>query len=550
MPAPKLTDGLLAWWGLGDFAGEGSTMADHTDNHYDGTWHETNPWVGGGSVSGDLFLRTTFEFASPTRPEPIIPYTFDATTGVPPPLPPDGHIDFAHGRLSFYGPQDNPGFIQASYWGSDGRQYGWNLGENHVLGEMFAIVTVYKESDPSAFITWKIPVRGIATGNFPADGYYLIGGATGLYHGEVIARSSPTPFADGDALIMRGWGKTTAEDCLADHNYYQQVVELGPPGPPGGEWEYPGGFPPYSADSMSFVIDIASLSILMCGYKDDVFAYPAYGVGHYSVGDRIIEPHNHSSGLFYEAFIDFVSDGSQPPGTFVPGSGGTIPYWVEVFPSDPCAYDTYAGHERMGVCGDRSGFPFDQGWAIITKDARHLRLVSGTPDGVGNYPFELDMGEYAWRHWQRIGFTCDGTTVKTYSDGLLVASAPMGTHFGLSNGSLRFGAVDENRALSGGYNVWNGWLDEARIWNRPLSGAEMFRLAADPEWCHFLETHSLSAAFRAEPGSAAPVTDTSMSQHLSGVRFRAEPGSAPAGPSTPGTELAHLSGTRFRAERE
>jgi hypothetical protein len=41
-----------------------------------------------------------------------------------------------------------------------------------------------------------------------------------------------------------------------------------------------------------------------------------------------------------------------------------------------------------------------------------------------------------------------------------------------------------------------------------------------------------------------------MSQHLSGYRFPAEPGSAPAGPSTPGTELAHLSGTRFRAERE
>jgi hypothetical protein len=72
--------------------------------------------------------------------------------------------------------------------------------------------------------------------------------------------------------------------------------------------------------------------------------------------------------------------------------------------------------------------------------------------------------------WTHISMTWDGTTLKTYVDGAMVASQAAPAPLITSTGQLRIG----------GENVRNGWfngyIDEVRIYGRPLSATE---IAAD-----------------------------------------------------------------------
>jgi len=105
-------------------------------------------------------------------------------------------------------------------------------------------------------------------------------------------------------------------------------------------------------------------------------------------------------------------------------------------------------------------------------------LYAGSPDNRPHLFFNLGTSSSSERGvagpsglplntWSHLAGTYDGTTLRLYVNGALVGSQAVTAQIATSNGALRIG----------GNTVWNeyfrGQIDEVRMYNRPLSAAEI-----------------------------------------------------------------------------
>ncbi|UCG60148.1 MAG: hypothetical protein JSU70_11610, partial [Phycisphaerales bacterium] len=112
----------------------------------------------------------------------------------------------------------------------------------------------------------------------------------------------------------------------------------------------------------------------------------------------------------------------------------------------------------------------DMMWQVEANvDTGDISAGRESGQGVGGYGVAV-VGE-----WEHLALSFDGTTATLYRDGTQVGSGA----FSLgpdTESALVFGAVEAN-----GGNPYNGALDEVRLYNRPLSHAEIAWLAGKTE---------------------------------------------------------------------
>jgi hypothetical protein len=204
-----------------------------------------------------------------------------------------------------------------------------------------------------------------------------------------------------------------------------------------------------------------------------------------------------SAGRFRSALaFDGVNDRVNVPdsASLDVTAGATVEAWI--FPTAlGTGWRTVAGKERSGgivyilYANRNSGVPAGQVYAGGT-----VRTVNGTS--------QLPLN--AWSH---VALTYDGSTLRLYVNGALVASAAGGGAIAASTGQLRIG----------GNAIWGEWLagriDEVRIYDRALS---------EPE---------IRSDMDVAVPSAPRVPDLSLSETEDDEHVRAGSRSAPAPPT-------------------
>ena len=92
----------------------------------------------------------------------------------------------------------------------------------------------------------------------------------------------------------------------------------------------------------------------------------------------------------------------------------------------------------------------------------------GITDSSNNMQWGHKDYEFQYNHWYALAATWDGDTVRIYVDGALVSSSALKTPMKSDNHPVEIGRD------TGGLTDWyQGTMDEIRIYNRALSGAEI-----------------------------------------------------------------------------
>lgn len=171
------------------------------------------------------------------------------------------------------------------------------------------------------------------------------------------------------------------------------------------------------------------------------------------------------SALNFDGINDYVS---LPTASIIPQlSGGkvSISAWVNMTSRPNLATiiknwgDATIGAFHFGLDGTTGKMSI----AITQSDGNYVSLTS---------PNVLSTGA-----WHNVAFTADGTTLKLYENGSVVASAAydgtlkldcQGTFIGVKPND--FGTSPSPGAFAG---YWDGAIDELRIWNKGLSACEV-----------------------------------------------------------------------------
>ena len=138
-----------------------------------------------------------------------------------------------------------------------------------------------------------------------------------------------------------------------------------------------------------------------------------------------------------------------PDSAFLEGSGGDISVFIWV---NPTSY--------VGTMHAISKWTATNGWRIAPRSFDILVTIGGTNVGRGS---GVPTGE-----WTLIGFTKTGTTCKVYQNGAQVGTdASVGT--ALSNTQL----MNIGKRSNANEDYFNGLLDDASVWQRVLTPAEI-----------------------------------------------------------------------------
>jgi hypothetical protein len=350
----------------------------------------------------------------------------------------------------------------------------------------------------------------------------------------------------------------------------------------GGFVPYPGGSAWYDAQYFTFSFWTANLLIPPPTYSGPCkitvwtdFPVTPWGVGAYFGAVLVPNPDDPTgplsrirgdyvswAGKVYRCKVDYISDGSVPPDVdtahwYAWDDDVITKNWTD-------CYDANVPLYRGGIVGDHSGFPYNVGWWFTTDIFHQTRNddprkqdnpvapswdIRFNAESNGAFaPLSARLQGEFHRGCQMITLRCDGTHVDIFKNGAQVLRLPAAGMMS-SNTGLGFGWADENKALSGSFINGQSMIDDALLWNRPLSNPEILELWGQ-EWCD--RQFSLATHHRAEPSenAAASPLDTTV-RHLSGTRFRAEPAPGALEDSASAVDLtqpAHLSNTRFRAE--
>jgi hypothetical protein len=153
---------------------------------------------------------------------------------------------------------------------------------------------------------------------------------------------------------------------------------------------------------------------------------------------------------------DYVTIGSSLNSTLATLNKITVEAWVK--PSDAIGYDQLIGNYGTG---GSLGMQF-----LLRKQPTLFVFYVGNGNG-GNYVNVASAAVPTVNVWQHVAATWDGTLMSIYVNGVLSGtSTATYPAMGTFTNEIRMGTnnINEN---------YNGFLDEVRIWNRPLCATEI-----------------------------------------------------------------------------
>ncbi|GAH65249.1 unnamed protein product, partial [marine sediment metagenome] len=116
---------------------------------------------------------------------------------------------------------------------------------------------------------------------------------------------------------------------------------------------------------------------------------------------------------------------------------------------------------------------------FMLDGGEHYYAIQGNVGGgFGIYVTEqMEFNEYDWQFvsnvWTHITVTFDGSTVKIYKNGELTETGGTGI-FGINRALRGEARIGGNASFNGGF--WQGMIDEAMLFNRALTKAEVAQL--------------------------------------------------------------------------
>jgi len=220
-------------------------------------------------------------------------------------------------------------------------------------------------------------------------------------------------------------------------------------------------------------------------------AHDRSGNGHDAklVGPRWVTVEDHQA-LKFDGTDDYVDCG--PADAFKFKGSFSLALWVRH--ESVLGWQDYVGN----YIGGRSGI-------VIAQNSGHLYFHNG---GVDPYTLDLltlKMRDGVWHHVAAV-FDQDNLTMKIHLDGLEAASQEVkGTPTPSASRNLIMGRYEDGR------EPFNGVLDDVRIYNRPLSEAEiMAQYSADPR------SQKKESATAVKAAEQPPVEDSDV---LMGMRL-------------------------------
>lgn len=119
-------------------------------------------------------------------------------------------------------------------------------------------------------------------------------------------------------------------------------------------------------------------------------------------------------------------------------------------------YRTFISASASGISFDQAGNTYYGGEAITTIGGLAMSFGAGTANN----------------QWHHLAVTYDGINIRTYTDGILIGTAPFAGSFAQYLADYRLGYVP---GVSG---FWNGCLDDLRFYSRILSASEIQAMAS------------------------------------------------------------------------
>ncbi|MBN2704478.1 MAG: VCBS repeat-containing protein, partial [Pontiellaceae bacterium] len=218
------------------------------------------------------------------------------------------------------------------------------------------------------------------------------------------------------------------------------------------------------------------------------FALFNTGYDYYNLG-------NLASGTVVQASIDFPSFSSEHPELQLVGSSGTvIPFQNSTISSNGVLnLDGSADYLRTTTTNFSSRTGTVEGW-IFPREEYHWGFWQTHDSTAVNFADWLAMFSYDYYtfyfrsgggssdvtfrtqdyipayEWTHLAFTWEGTTMKVYVNGTLIASRTNATLQDVMDPFACFGRGHNDRWL-------NGWMDELRVWDRALTLEEVTSVA-------------------------------------------------------------------------
>jgi hypothetical protein len=175
---------------------------------------------------------------------------------------------------------------------------------------------------------------------------------------------------------------------------------------------------------------------------------------HGSVDGAIWERGRFGRALKFDGVDDFVSVPDSPDLRFL-NNKCTLMAWIKLEGQGSSVWPRIFCKEEQ--TGSNGGFHMPIDWNGGIK----LRFVIDGSDGyTSSEPLELGK-------WYHTAVTCDGNNTLIYIDGVLIFQGPQERPFPDADPELRIGNSPA------GPRPFKGWIDEARIWSRPLNAGEI-----------------------------------------------------------------------------
>ena len=167
---------------------------------------------------------------------------------------------------------------------------------------------------------------------------------------------------------------------------------------------------------------------------------------------------------------------AAPPGIGLTDPGSLSFNGVNQYVSIPVTPTLPSGKAPRTLCGWAKSNSLAGGWRWIaaygspnTSQAMFIGM-NGTTLYGGGYGDDLSVPNFWDGNWHFIALTYDGATARLYADGSLRATA-------LKTWNLAPAYCCLGEQVNGLPEYWSGSIDDVRIYNRALSGAEISSLA-------------------------------------------------------------------------
>ncbi len=164
-------------------------------------------------------------------------------------------------------------------------------------------------------------------------------------------------------------------------------------------------------------------------------------------------------------YVDFSTVTNLDPTTAV-----SVEAWIYAAAWSANRYENsiFCHHSGFGPNG-LSGFALRAG-----ANGTLSFVIGGDSAGVTDWHEAYsNSGVLPLNQWTHVAATFDGSIIKLYKNGVFVTDLPFAGTIKVSTMLPKIGRYSDTLHTSGGQRLWNGKLDEIRVWNRALTQAEI-----------------------------------------------------------------------------